>query len=70
MPKHDYWLFDSRLLGHMHFDNDDGRLTGIDLIDDPAEIVQHNYWRDAAWHHAVLRDDFASQQNLERSPGA
>jgi len=19
----------------------------------PAEIVQHNYWRDAAWHHAI-----------------
>ena len=22
-------------------------------------IVQHNYWRDAAWHKAVRRDDFA-----------
>jgi hypothetical protein len=31
----------------------------LEIIEDPAGIVQHNYWRDAAWHYAVRRDDFA-----------
>jgi hypothetical protein len=64
LPGHDYWLFDSRLLLRMHFDDGDAFLGG-EVIDDPAGIVQHNYWRDAAWHHAVRRDDFATQQHLE-----
>lgn len=42
----------------MHFDEDD-RLLGTEIIEDPAEVVQHNYWRDVAWHHAVRREDFA-----------
>lgn len=73
LPDHDYWLFDSKLLLRMHFDPDDGRFVRGEIIEDPYEIVRHNYWRDAAWHHAVPRDDFASQQSierLERSPGA
>ena len=65
LPGHDYWLFDSRLLLRMHFDDGDAFLGG-EIIEDPAEIVQHNYWRDAAWHYAVRRDDFATQQHLER----
>jgi hypothetical protein len=65
LPRHDYWLFDSRLLVRMHFDDNDAFLGG-EIIEDAEEIVQHNYWRDAAWHHAVRRDDFASEQNLGR----
>jgi hypothetical protein len=65
LPHQDYWLFDSRLLLRMHFDDGDAFLGG-EIIEDPAGIVQHNYWRDAAWHHAVRRDDFATQQHLER----
>jgi hypothetical protein len=60
LPHHDYWLFDSRMLVRMHFDDQD-RFLGGEAVDDPAVIVQHNYWRDAAWHHAVRRDDFAVQ---------
>ncbi|MFC1408467.1 DUF6879 family protein [Streptacidiphilus sp. N1-12] len=59
LPNHDYWLFDSRKLIRMHFDDAD-RFLGGELIEDPSEIVQHNYWRDVAWHHAVRRDDFAT----------
>jgi hypothetical protein len=65
LAKHDYWLFDSKTLVRMDFDDNDAFL-GSELIYDPAEVVQHNYWRDAAWHHAVRRDDFASQQHLGR----
>jgi hypothetical protein len=64
LPNHDYWLFDSSTLVLMHFDDNDA-LVGGELIEDPALLVQHNYWRDGAWHHAIRRDDFASQEHLE-----
>jgi hypothetical protein len=60
LPDYDYWLFDSRLLVRMHFAPDETFLGG-EVIDDPAAIVEHNYWRDVAWHKAVPRDDFAAQ---------
>ncbi len=65
LPDCDYWLFDSRLLLRMHFDERDAFLGG-EIIDDATEIVKANYWRDAAWHHAIRRDDFATQQRLGR----
>jgi hypothetical protein len=60
LPNHDYWLFDSRKLVRMHFGDDD-RFLGGELIQEPGEIVQHNYWRDVAWHHAERRDDFGTK---------
>lgn len=62
LPSYDYWLFDSRLLVKMHFD-EEGRFLGGEVIKDPAVIVQHSYWRDAAWHRAIRRDEFAAEQN-------
>jgi hypothetical protein len=63
LPDYDYWLFDSRVLVRMHFDRDENFLGG-ERIEDAAVIVRHNYWRDAAWHRAVRRDDFAAQERL------
>jgi hypothetical protein len=60
LPGHDYWLFDSRLLVKMLYRDDDSFIGG-ELVDEPSLIVAHNYWRDAAWHQAVRRDDFAEQ---------
>jgi hypothetical protein len=65
LPDHDYWLFDSRKLVRMHFDDQD-RFLGGEVIEGPTEIVQANYWRDAAWHKAARRDDFADQQAVGR----
>jgi hypothetical protein len=65
LPDYDYWLFDSRTLLEMRFDDDD-RFVGGELVEDPAEIVRHNYWRDAAWHHAVRRDEFATEEQFRR----
>ncbi|MDX8028772.1 hypothetical protein SK803_01050 [Lentzea sp. BCCO 10_0856] len=65
LPNHDYWLFDSRKLVRMHFDDTNDRLISVEVIDDDhAQIVQHNYWRDAAWHHAVRREDFAAEHDI------
>ena len=65
IPEHDYWLFDSRKLVRMHFDDDD-RFLGGEVIEEPAAIVEHNYWRDAAWHWAVERNTFATEQSVGR----
>jgi hypothetical protein len=62
LPDYDYWLFDSSHLVRMHFDDDETFLGG-EFIEDSALTVQHNYWRDAAWHRAVRRDDFAIEAN-------
>lgn len=65
LPNHDFWLFDSRKLVRMHFDDAD-RFLGGEIIEDSAVIVEHNYWRDVAWHHARRRDDLANEQNNQR----
>jgi hypothetical protein len=66
LPNHDYWLFDSHTLLQMRFDEED-RFVGGEVIDDSASIVEHNYRRDAAWHHAVRRDEFATEEHLRRA---
>ena len=60
LPDHDYWQFDSRILAKMHFAGDD-RFLGFEMITDPAAVVEHNNRRDAAWHHAITREEFAAQ---------
>jgi hypothetical protein len=62
LPKqpHDYWFFDSRKLVVMHYDDDD-QFIGAEMVEDPATIVQHNYWRDVARHYSIARDDFAAK---------
>jgi hypothetical protein len=61
LPRYDYWLCDSRKLVMMHFDDEDDRFLGAEIIEDSAVIVKHNYWRDAARDHAARRDDFATE---------
>lgn len=60
LPDSDYWLFDSRTLIRMLFAEDETFLGG-EVLEDPQTIVDHNYWRDAAWHRAIRRDDFAAE---------
>jgi hypothetical protein len=60
LPKQDYWLFDSRKLVIMHFGDDDRFVAG-EVTEDPAAIVEHNYWRDVARHRAISRDEFVTR---------
>ncbi len=60
LPKYDFWLFDSRKLVLMEFDEDDCFLRA-EVVEEPAAIVEHNYWRDAARHHAITRDEFVAK---------
>lgn len=65
LPNHDYWLFDSRKLVRLHFDESDDRLLSVEIIeDDHQQIVLHNHWRDVAWHYAVRRGDFAAEHDI------
>jgi hypothetical protein len=52
LPAEDFWLFDSRLVARLLFDDDD-QLTGGELITEPAAVNRYCQARDAAWHHAV-----------------
>jgi hypothetical protein len=60
LPAEDFWLFDSRLIALLRFDDED-QLTHVDLITEPAEVVRCSRVRDAAWHHAVPREQFAAE---------
>lgn len=52
LPDFDLWLFDSRTLVRMHIDDTD-TTTGVELLDDPAEVLAACRARDAAWRLAV-----------------
>lgn len=60
LPAEDFWIFDSRIVALLHFDDEDNMLD-IELITEPAEVVQYAIVRDAAMHHAVPYDQFAAQ---------
>lgn len=57
LPGRDFWLFDSRILLEMHFDQADNYL-GAELVQDAAAVLEACQIRDAAWHHAVPRAEF------------
>jgi hypothetical protein len=65
LPAFDYWMFDSRTVAKMVFDDQD-TLLGFELVEDPAMVVDMNHARDVAWHHAVKRDEFAAKHFDER----
>lgn len=64
LPAEDFWLFDSRLIALLRFDDDD-QLTHVDLITEPAEVVRCAMIRDAAWHHAVPWKQFTAEMDGE-----
>jgi hypothetical protein len=65
LPERDYWLFDSRDLWVMDYD-DEGRFLSAELVDDPAVIVEHGYWRDKALHLAVPYADYVNSAAVLR----
>ncbi|MFC7980184.1 DUF6879 family protein [Streptomyces cinereoruber] len=60
LPAEDFWLFDSRLVALLRFDEDDN-LVDVELITEPAEVVRYAMVRDAAWHQAVPYRQFAAE---------
>ncbi|MCF2528426.1 DUF6879 family protein [Yinghuangia soli] len=60
LPDEDFWLFDSRVIARLVFEDDDS-LASVELITDPVEVSRACQVRDAAWHHAVPFEVFAAQ---------
>lgn len=73
LPGHDFRMLDSRELVLLRYDDETNDIVGRELVTDPVTIVQHNYWRDLAWHHAVPRDEYverAGQLVVQPSAGS
>lgn len=60
LPNDDTWIFDSRRLAHLNFD-DHNRPLGASINEDPADVVRYCAWRDAAWHYAEPFDTYSAR---------
>ncbi|WP_262059822.1 DUF6879 family protein [Streptomyces sp. STR69] len=60
LPAEDFWLFDSRLVALLNFDDSDN-LVSVELITEPAAVQRYAMARDAAMHDAVPYEEFAAQ---------
>ncbi|MFG2640798.1 DUF6879 family protein [Streptomyces sp. NPDC048370] len=56
LPGWDFWLFDSHTLVRMHIDDTD-TTTGVEVVEDPAEVLAACRARDAALAAAVPSAD-------------
>ncbi|GAA0981285.1 hypothetical protein GCM10009551_024110 [Nocardiopsis tropica] len=62
LPDEDFWVFDSRTVARLHFD-EDGNVLGAALSEDPAEVVRALQARDAAWHHALTFTEYMATRS-------
>ncbi|MEU8536193.1 DUF6879 family protein [Streptomyces parvulus] len=60
LPAEDFWLFDSRLVAILRFDDQDV-LHDVEIITEPAEVLRYCQIRDAAVHASLSYDAFAAQ---------
>ncbi|MEU6674741.1 DUF6879 family protein [Streptomyces sp. NPDC046925] len=60
LPAEDFWIFDSRLVALLNFDDDD-QLVDVELITEPVAVNRYAQVRDAAMHHAVPFELVAAQ---------
>nr|WP_203687566.1 DUF6879 family protein [Streptomyces sp. SID14515] len=60
LPAEDFWLFDSRLVALLNFDDTDN-LVDVELITQPAEVLRYATARDAAEHHALPYTELAAR---------
>jgi len=66
LPAEDFWLFDSRLVALLNFDDTDN-LVDVELITRPAEVLRYAMVRDAAEHHAVHYTELAEKLTAKES---
>ncbi|MEU6098381.1 DUF6879 family protein [Streptomyces sp. NPDC047079] len=60
LPAEDFWIFDSRLVAVLRFDDEDA-FHDVEVITEPAEVLRYCQVRDAAVHGSVPFDQFAAQ---------
>jgi hypothetical protein len=61
----DFWIFDSRLVALLNFDEADN-LLDVELIREPAAVLRYAMTRDAAMHYAVPYQEVAAQLAAEK----
>ncbi|MGY5129260.1 DUF6879 family protein [Streptomyces nigrescens] len=59
LPAEDFWIFDSRFIALLHFDEAD-TLLHVELITKAAEVMRYAQVRDAALHHSSPFTQFAA----------
>ncbi|MGI5338112.1 DUF6879 family protein [Streptomyces sp. CA-181903] len=60
LPAEDFWIFDSRLVALLNFDEADN-LVDVELMTDPAEVNRYSQVREVAWHYAVGHAVFTTE---------
>ncbi|MDO0933936.1 hypothetical protein QQY66_20440 [Streptomyces sp. DG2A-72] len=60
LPSEDFWIFDSRLVALLRFDDVD-TLLDVEVVTEPARVLRYCQVRDTTMHHAVPYDRFAAQ---------
>ncbi|MER7519330.1 DUF6879 family protein [Streptomyces sp. NPDC126499] len=60
LPEGDFWIFDSRLVAVLRFDDEDV-FHDVEVITEPAEVLRYCQVRDAAVHASVPYDEFATR---------
>lgn len=60
LPAEDFWLFDSRLVAVLRFDDEDA-FHDVEIITEPGEVLRYCQVRDAAVHGSMPHDEFAAQ---------
>ncbi|WP_019074461.1 DUF6879 family protein [Streptomyces hokutonensis] len=60
LPQEDFWIFDSRLVALLNFDDADD-FVSVELITEPVEVNRYVQARDAATHYAVPYEEFAAR---------
>ncbi|TXC96056.1 DUF6879 family protein [Streptomyces sp. ISID311] len=58
LPQEDFWIFDSRFVALLNFDDADN-LIDVELITEPVAVNRYAQVRDAAWHYAASYQQFA-----------
>ncbi|MFF8408963.1 DUF6879 family protein [Streptomyces omiyaensis] len=64
IPAEDFWIFDSRLVAILRFDEQDA-FHDVEIITDPAEVLRYVQIRDAATAVSLPYDTFAAQLGTE-----
>ncbi|WP_017608644.1 DUF6879 family protein [Nocardiopsis xinjiangensis] len=62
LPDHDFWVFDSRTVARLEFEDD--RFLGATLTEDPGQVLTALQARDAAWHHALTFTEYMATRAL------
>ncbi|MFI2033744.1 DUF6879 family protein [Streptomyces bottropensis] len=60
LPAEDFWIFDSRLVAILRFDDEDV-FHDVEIITEPAEVLRYCQVRDAAVHASTPYDAFTAQ---------